>query len=62
MSSSASWEAGLKPRQIKAEEWEVHREHIRGLYLGWGAYGGSKCQDVRKALYERFGFYATYIP
>ena len=54
-----SWEANLKPRRISREEWESHRKHIRDLYLGSGTHTGRKSPDVRKALYENYGFYTT---
>ena len=55
-----SWEADLKPRRISPEEWEAHRNHIRDLYLGAGTHTSRRCLDVRKTLYENYGFYATY--
>ena len=59
MEQLPSWEANLEPRCISREEWELHRDHIWDLYLGSGTPTRRRCLDVRKALYDTYGFYAT---
>jgi len=51
------WEYGLKPREIKAEEWGQHAQNFRNLYLT----DGLKLDDVRRLMYTEHGFYATSV-
>jgi hypothetical protein len=51
------WEYGLKPREIKAEEWGQHAQNFRILYLT----DGLKLDDVRRLMYTEHGFYATSV-
>jgi hypothetical protein len=50
-----SWEKDLKQQAIKEEEWGRHKQNFRDLYLT----DGFKLNDVRRLMYQQYGFYAT---
>jgi hypothetical protein len=55
--TKSDWEKSLQARELKRSEWEPHKQEIKSLYLA----NGSSLQDIRKLMYQRHGFYATYV-
>jgi len=50
------WEKDLRARELKGQEWEQYKEDIKTLYLT----DGITLKELRRLMYERHGFYATY--
>jgi hypothetical protein len=51
------WEKCLQARELKGHEWEPYKQEIKSLYRT----EGTSLQDLRKLMYQRRGFYATYV-
>jgi hypothetical protein len=51
------WEKDLRARELKGQEWEAYKGDIKTLYLT----DGITLKELRRLMYERHGFYATYV-